>query len=505
MRKYFIRTSKKSGSTTLYFQLRSEKHSFKMSAVNSRISVDIQKWSKASGGVKDWQKYAATDEGKKVVEKINKLEDAISLLLESDGVTPDDVNSVIKEITTDEAKTAKKERDARKKAEAEAEKGEILNYYRYFYDGIKSGAILMKNGKRYGDSTIVVYNTFGGFLGEWLKDTPHLTFDELRDENAADFRALMNNKGLMANTKNKLTNCMRHLCNYAASQGIIKTIAPTKIWSGTEVEDTEKRMEVYVTDSELDALYLCKVEDAELQAAKDLFVFGTIIGQRFSDFNDIQAENFMEDDGDIYLTLTQKKTGNDVVIALDDDRAIEIAKRYNYALPTIGHQRMNVLIKRLFQNISEAVPSLGEWIITTLSSREIEAEAHYQELCNRKRNGDTLSENDRKTLSKLSAAARELGGQFGQIYRRDKKNRVIKPKWALISTHTARRSFVTNAIQDGTLERHEIMSVTGHKNERVFSQYDKTEKLMRAKQIAAKKAAAKSKPDAKKVRMRKAN
>ena len=163
MRKYFIRTSKKSGSTTLYFQLRSEKHSFKMSAVNSRISVDIQKWSKASGGVKDWQKYAATDEGKKVVEKINKLEDAISLLLESDGVTPDDVNSVIKEITTDEAKTAKKERDARKKAEAEAEKGEILNYYRYFYDGIKSGAILMKNGKRYGDSTIVVYTLYKFF------------------------------------------------------------------------------------------------------------------------------------------------------------------------------------------------------------------------------------------------------------------------------------------------------------------------------------------------------
>ena len=505
MRKYFIRTSKKSGSTTLYFQLRSEKHSFKMSAVNSRISVDIQKWSKASGGVKDWQKYAATDEGKKVVEKINKLEDAISLLFESDGVTPEDVNTMIKEITTDEAKTAKKERDAHKKAEAEAAKGEILNYFQYFYEGIKSGAILMKNGKRYGDSTIVVYNTFGGFLMEWLNDTPHLTFDELREENAAQFRALMNEKGLMANTKNKLTNCMRHLCNYAASQGIIKTIAPTKIWSGTEVEDTEKRMEVYVTDSELDALYLCKVEDAELQAAKDLFVFGTLIGQRFSDFNDIEPENFIEDDGDIYLNLTQKKTGNEVVIAIDDDRAVEIAKRYNYSLPTIGHQRMNVLIKRLFHSISEAVPSLSEWIITTLSSREIEAEAHYQELCNKKRNGETLSENDRKTLNKLSAAARELGGQFGQIYKRDKKNRVIKPKWSLISTHTARRSFVTNAIQEGTLERHEIMSVTGHKNERVFSQYDKTEKLMRAKQIAAKKAAAKSKPDAKKVRMRKAN
>lgn len=501
---YKLRTSKKSGKATLFFQLRSKKHSINMPFVNSGIDVDVISWRQANTP-KKMAEYLKTDEGKKVAEQMSKVEGVIKLLLDGDMVTPDDVRAAITEINTDEAKTAKKERDARKKAEAEAAKGEILNYYNYFFDGIKSGAILMKNGKKYGDSTIVVYNTFGGFLGEWLKYTPHLTFDELREENAADFRALMESKGLMANTKNKLTNCMRHLCNYAASQGIIKTIAPTKIWSNTEVEDNEKRMEVYVTDAELDALYISNVDDAEAQAVKDLFVFGAIIGQRFSDFNDIQPDNFIIEDGDIYLTLTQKKTGTDVVIALDDDRAIEIAKRYNYALPNVGHQRMNVLIKRLFQNISAAVPSLDEWMITTLSSREADAETHYQELCNRKRNGETLNENDRKTLSKLSIAARQYGGEFGQIYRRDKKNRVIKQKWALISTHTARRSFVTNAIQDGTLERHEIMSVTGHKNERVFNQYDKTEKLMRAKQIAAKRAAAKGKPSAKKVRMKRAN
>ena len=501
---YKLRTSKKSGKATLFFQLRSKKHSINMPFVNSGIEVDVISWKQANTP-KKMAEYLKTDEGKKVAEQMSKVEGMIKLLLDGDMVTPDDVRAAINEINTDEAKTAKKERDARKKAEAEAAKGEILNYFQYFCEGIKSGAILMKNGKRYGDSTIVVYNTFGRFLSEWLNDTPHLMFDELREDNAAQFRALMERKGMMANTKNKLTNCMRHLCNYAASQGIIKTIAPTKIWSNTEVEDNEKRMEVYVTDAELDALYISNVDDAEAQAVKDLFVFGAIIGQRFSDFNDIQPDNFIIEDGDIYLTLTQKKTGTDVVIALDDERAIEIAKRYNYALPNVGHQRMNVLIKRLFQNISAAVPSLDEWMITTLSSREAVAETHYQELCNRKRNGETLNENDRKTLSKLSTAARQYGGEFGQIYRRDKKNRVIKPKWALISTHTARRSFVTNAIQDGTLERHEIMSVTGHKTERVFTQYDKTEKLMRAKQIAAKRAAAKDKPSAKKIRMKRAN
>ena len=123
---YKLRTSKKSGKATLFFQLRSKKHSINMPFVNSGIEVDIISWRQANTP-KKMAEYLKTDEGKKVAEQMSKVEGVIKLLLDGDKVTPDDVRAAINEINTDEAKTAKKERDARKKAEAEAAKGEILN------------------------------------------------------------------------------------------------------------------------------------------------------------------------------------------------------------------------------------------------------------------------------------------------------------------------------------------------------------------------------------------
>lgn len=46
----------------------------------------------------------------------------------------------------------------------------------------------------------------------------------------------------------------------------------------------------------------------------------------------------------------------------------------------------------------------------------------------------------------------------------------IKPKYELISTHTARRSFATNAIKAG-IPSMEVMKITGHKSEAAFKRY----------------------------------
>lgn len=48
----------------------------------------------------------------------------------------------------------------------------------------------------------------------------------------------------------------------------------------------------------------------------------------------------------------------------------------------------------------------------------------------------------------------------------DKKSETF-PKWSLISTHTARRSFATNEYLAGTPVV-TIMAITGHKTEKAF-------------------------------------
>ena len=57
------------------------------------------------------------------------------------------------------------------------------------------------------------------------------------------------------------------------------------------------------------------------------------------------------------------------------------------------------------------------------------------------------------------------------------------PKYKFVSSHTARRSFCTNAFKAG-MPIQDIMAISGHKSERVFLNYVKVQKVENAKRIA---------------------
>lgn len=88
-----------------------------------------------------------------------------------------------------------------------------------------------------------------------------------------------------------------------------------------------------------------------------------------------------------------------------------------------------------------------------------------------------------------------------QLYARNKNGDIVKPKWALIASHTCRRTYVTLNLANGVLTVDEIMSVTGHRNARVFKQYDKRQQEIIAQGIARKLKAHKSIKPAKEIRM----
>lgn len=60
---------------------------------------------------------------------------------------------------------------------------------------------------------------------------------------------------------------------------------------------------------------------------------------------------------------------------------------------------------------------------------------------------------------------------------------ITKPKYKFISSHTARRSFCTNAFNAG-VPPHLIMVISGHKSEKVFYNYIKANTKRKAMQIA---------------------
>lgn len=62
----------------------------------------------------------------------------------------------------------------------------------------------------------------------------------------------------------------------------------------------------------------------------------------------------------------------------------------------------------------------------------------------------------------------------GEInFKRDNKGHVIKPRYELVSSHTARRSGVTNLYLTGLFDNFQMMSISGHKDENTFNDYIK--------------------------------
>src|SRR5690606_24544934 len=62
------------------------------------------------------------------------------------------------------------------------------------------------------------------------------------------------------------------------------------------------------------------------------------------------------------------------------------------------------------------------------------------------------------------------------------RNTIQRPKWELVQTHTARRSFATNS-HDMGVDSYSIMAVTNHRSEKAFLRYIKTSKKQHAERL----------------------
>jgi integrase len=53
----------------------------------------------------------------------------------------------------------------------------------------------------------------------------------------------------------------------------------------------------------------------------------------------------------------------------------------------------------------------------------------------------------------------------------NEKGEPLRPKYELITSHTARRSCITNLYLQGRFTNQQIMSISGHKDEKTFKGY----------------------------------
>jgi integrase len=185
---------------------------------------------------------------------------------------------------------------------------------------------------------------------------------------------------------------------------------------------------IYLSQSELDKLYAKNlVKNPRLDKVRDLFLIGCYTGLRFSDLAQLKPENFTNNN--TLLKLTTVKTEDAIVIPVGYV-VTEILKKYKYNLPRIiSNQKFNKYLKELGELVK-----INEPVQTTITK----------------------------------------GGLRVQT---------TSPKFKLMTVHTARRSFSTNAYL-ADIPSISIMKITGHRTERAFLRYirispeDNAKKLM---------------------------
>lgn len=241
-----------------------------------------------------------------------------------------------------------------------------------------------------------------------------LTFDRINLDFYNDFLDyLTKTKFLAPNTIGKHIRNLKTFLNEATDRGINKKFD----YKSRRFKATRETVEtIYLSEAELTKIYEYDFSNNKrLEQVRDLFILGCYTGLRFSDFSQLKLENIQGE----YIRVRAQKTGEIVVIPLYP-RVKELIEKYN--------QKQNSLPKPLSnQKMNEYLKEVGKKV----------------------------------GISDTIMLTQTKGGL---------RKQTTMPKYSLITTHTARRSFATNNYLM-KVPAITIMKITGHKTEKSFMSY----------------------------------
>ena len=305
----------------------------------------------------------------------------------------------------------------------------FFEYFDLFINDSETGKRRNKRNKSLiTKGTIKTYYTTKVFLKDFVKDRKKPIYFSQIDVNLyneindyADTK-----RELSLNYKGKHIKVLRTFLEYVTSEYDVKVI---KYKSNDFLVEREVIDEIALSIGELDVMFNLDLSNNDLHSrARDLFLIGAYTGLRVSDFGALTIHNIVDIDGVECFQTHIEKTNSDILIPLSS-KVKEIIKR-NDGLP----KRM------LAQQINDNIKTVGELAMF----------------------------NDEVNITKT------IGG---------KKITKTFFKYELIKSHSARRSFCTNAYLNG-VDSITIMSISGHKTESNFLTYIKVPPKEHAKRLA---------------------
>jgi integrase len=230
--------------------------------------------------------------------------------------------------------------------------------------------------------------------------------------------------------QNSLSKHFKNLKTYlieASNRGLIKN---TNFIVKDFCYPTEDTTAIFLNENELKKMFNEDLSDNKImELSRDIFLIGCYIGQRVSDYNGLTKNDIVTKNGIQYFKIRQAKTKTDVLCPITKEVSEIMQLRHNNIPP----KKLNE------QDINEELKKLGE----------------------------------RLGFSKKIKCEYTKGGK-----------RVVEmiPKYNLIHTHTARRSFCTNMYLK-KMPVFDIMLFSGHKTEKEFYKYIRIKDEERASHI----------------------
>ena len=198
---------------------------------------------------------------------------------------------------------------------------------------------------------------------------------------------------------------------------------------------TEITTAIYLTFEEQKKMFELDLSlKPHYQLARDIFIIGTEIGQRVSDYKDMNKHSIEKYNSEEYVKITQQKTGKQVLCIITP--AIREIMNSRYAgkfPPKIAEQKLNKYIKEIGE-----LAKINENIETSITRGGVKV-----------------------------------------------KN--FTPKYKLIMSHSARRTYCTLKYKAG-IPVHHIMELSGHSTELEFFKYIRNPKEERVHQITSSQA-----------------
>lgn len=426
--KFYLRKGSK--KSTIQFEFRNGTQTKFRASTNFVINSD-----------KDWdsnkQKMklpSATFNAKLINSKLSEFDNLLNDLLYKENekyIGIDSVREIFSKIFDVNGKTASKVKNECFNVTSVEEKlsEDFINYYEWFLvfysknNSPYSKKILTKGTLTTLKSALNVVKNFIVY-----KNINTLYFDDINRKFYNEFiDYLTNEKKYTKNYIGTVIQKLKTVMGYAYDEDKHTNLEYKKNYFS---KVTEIINHPYLSQDELLKIENLVLEDEELNTARDIFLIGCNTGLRIGDLlGFIKKPKFILQDGTKFIQIAQKKTSNIVVIPINSVIKRILDKR-DGDLPNYLHQN---LINEHIKSISKRAKIIDNYTyIRTEGGIEVE---HSE------------------------------------------------PKYKFICTHTARRSFCTNAYYSG-MPPHDIMAISGHKTEKIFFNYIKVEKQVNAMRIS---------------------